>query len=114
MKKILGMLVLVAAAMVMMTGCATTIQFGSENASSLSGDVPKVGQVVRVIDVIGRETQGPYEYLMVWMSADGSGKVKVMQMTGHCLVNPKSEGLKGDYLIQKDVETVIKFVRLER
>jgi hypothetical protein len=112
MKKFLGMLVLVSV-VAMMTGCATVHKFGSENAYALSGQVPKVGQIINVISVIGREKQGPYEYLMVWEPTDeGGGGARIMVMTGgHCLVDPKSEG---EYLVQKDVETVIKFTRLEQ
>ena len=115
MKKLIGMLVVALMVIAFGTGCATVnpvTKFGSD--SNLFGDIPKIGQVVRVVAVIGRETSGPYEYLMVWEPTEGGGEARVMRMAEHCLVERKSESFKGQYLVQKDEETVIKFTRLER
>ncbi|MCX6717572.1 MAG: hypothetical protein NTU76_02760 [Candidatus Taylorbacteria bacterium] len=111
MSKFIGMLVAVLV-VAMVTGCATTIQFGSENSCSLSGDVPKVGQVINIIGIVSREAPGPSEQLVVWEAVDTTaGLPKVLVATGY---NIALKDARGQYLVRNDVETAIKLTKLER
>jgi len=75
MKKTIGML---ASALVLVgliafsTGCST-IRIPDRDGrgyTELSGDLPRYGSVIRVRDIAGHETKGPYETKMVWSYYD--------------------------------------------
>lgn len=73
MKKMIGMLVLgLVGLMAIGTGCGTikVPDRDGHGCTELSGDLPKYGQVVRVRDVVGHETKGPYETKMLWSYYD--------------------------------------------
>jgi hypothetical protein len=109
MKKII-MLVLVVGIFALVTGCATTVRFGSENAYSLSGDIPKFGQLIDVIGVINLETSIPPEQLVVWKAVSTADQPKVLTVTGARIIRSEA---RGPHLARKDRETFLGFSKVE-
>lgn len=69
MKKMIGRLalVLVVASMVFATGCVIVRPCDRcDRKYKISGDIPRVGELVRVREVAGHETPGPYRYDITW------------------------------------------------
>ena len=66
--KRMSLLVLVAVLAITVTGCGTVrIPNNSDRGYvEVSGDLPKVGELVRVRKIIGHETIGAYQYDIIW------------------------------------------------
>ena len=65
MKKMIAVTMMVLAAVVM-AGCATVQEGRTEEKPIFSGDLPKTGEIIRVLKVIGHETATQYQYDVVW------------------------------------------------
>ncbi|MFA6445905.1 MAG: hypothetical protein WCW14_01475 [Candidatus Paceibacterota bacterium] len=115
MKKVIGKLVglLTLVAVFMLTGCGS-LHIGEK--SSLSGDVPRLGQVIYVSHVVAHETETGFEVLVVWRpytGGDEHGQVKVMKSKG-CFFSDLEEGKAlGYFLVRENIETSIGFQKVE-
>ena len=68
MKTIAG-LVMAVVLVVASAGCNTVVRIpdGSDRGyTEISGDVPRFGELIRVREIVGHETNGPYVYDTTW------------------------------------------------
>lgn len=90
MKRSLWLMVMMVLLVLGVTGCGTIHNGGGLNSRSIeselvgsykspihqegeiTGQVPKVGDKIYIYAVIGRETRGPYENLIVYANMDGT------------------------------------------
>ena len=80
-----------------------------DNKEGVAGDIPRVGQEVRVVGVCAYETPGPYVQVVVWRTSDH--KTRVLETRGQCF-----SGLEGygSYFVKEDVSgpAGIRFLKI--
>lgn len=116
MKKILAMFTIVMAIMTISTGCITTIGDG-KSETSISGNIPKLGSTIYIHNVIGRETLGPYETIIVWECIEGDvgvGGVKTVTTRGFCFSGLDVKDQKGYYIVGKDRDVNIRLYQISK